>query len=245
VSVTTLLLSCETVLLALVSLLVIGLLRSHAEILRRLGPEESDRSLPPAPTPDEHRAEAPVARDVAGSTLDGDAIQVGFGAGGAPTLLAFLSSGCSVCAGLWRELDGGRGPGLPGSTRLVAVVKDPSHERPTRLRELAPAEIPLVMSSQAWEDYGVPTSPYFVYIDGLSGRVYGEGAASSWEQVRSLLSDALDDLELMGAPGGEIRVSRSPAAARALRAEQELARAGVGPGHPSLYPSRGSEAEER
>ena len=38
----TVLVACETVLLALLVLLVAGLLRSHAEILRRLGPASAE-----------------------------------------------------------------------------------------------------------------------------------------------------------------------------------------------------------
>src|SRR5436305_980589 len=38
----TVLVACETLLLVLLVLLVAGLLRSHAEILRRLGPPEDD-----------------------------------------------------------------------------------------------------------------------------------------------------------------------------------------------------------
>ena len=51
-------------------------------------------------------------------------------------------------------------------------------ESPSRLRDLAPADVPVVMSSQAWEDYGVTMSPYFVLV-GADGEVRGEGAASS------------------------------------------------------------------
>ena len=235
------LLACETVLLVLLSVLVVGLLRSHAEILRRLGPERNEGVASveiPASALTPERDDAPLAIDVSGATLNGDAVQIGLSPGGAPTLLAFLSSGCTVCQGFWRDFQSDRRGPLPGGARLAIVVKNSSHERPARLRELAPSDVPLVMSSAAWEAYGVPTTPYFVYVDGSSGKVYGEGAASSWEQVGSLLADALDDIEVLDSQSGPGPLAKpvSSGAERALRAERELQQAGIGPGHPSLYP---------
>jgi len=214
------LVSAETVVLVLLCLLVAGLLRSHAEILRRLesvtgeGPER----LPQPPARD---ADAP-APDVAGVSLAGDAFQIGM-ATGSGTLLAFLTSGCATCKGFWDAFRDR--PELPAGGRLVIVCKDGSHESPTRLRELAPPDVPVVLSSAAWEAYGVPVAPYFVYVDGSSGLVQGEGAASAWPQVVSLLTDALADANGYGDGG----------AGRARRAEAELELAGIGPGHPSLY----------
>ncbi len=235
-------LACETVLLVLLSILVVGLLRSHAEILRRLGPEAKEAGpgveIPP-PASASERDHAPLAKDISGATLNGDAVQIGLGPGGAPTLLAFLSSGCTVCAGFWRDFQSDRRGELPGGARLAIVVKDSSHERPARLRELAPSDVVLVMSSAAWEAYGVPTTPYFVYVDGCSGRVYGEGAASSWEQVGSLLADALDDIEVLNPQSNPEPLAKPvrSGSERSQLAERELQQAGIGPGHPSLYPS--------
>ena len=39
-------------------------------------------------------------------------------------------------------------------------------------------------------------SPYFCFVDGTEAMVRSEGAATSWEQVRSLLTDAIADEEL-------------------------------------------------
>jgi hypothetical protein len=77
------------------------------------------------------------------------------------------------------------------------VVKDREMESPSRLKELAPSDIPVLMSSQAWTDYDVAMSPYFLFVDSASGTVRSEGSASSWEQVRSLLRDAIEDERLM------------------------------------------------
>jgi hypothetical protein len=77
----------------------------------------------------------------------------------------------------------------------VVVTKDSSFESPSKLRELSSPGVHLVMSSQAWSDYKIEGSPYFVYVSGDGGGVLSEGSASSWDQVRSLLRDALADYE--------------------------------------------------
>ena len=90
-------------------------------------------------------------------------VKIGFGEGYPPTLLAFLSSGCAVCEGFWKDLQGGRRPAeLPADIRVVAVSKDLTHESPSRLRSLAPRGTPVVSSSAAWDEYRVPAAPYFV-----------------------------------------------------------------------------------
>jgi hypothetical protein len=217
----TALVACETVLLVLLTMLVAGLLRSHAEILRRLGPGgdgEGDAPRAAAAPPRDDEA----APDVAGVTLAGDAAKLALGAPGAPdTLLAFLSTGCETCKGFFSTF--AEGAPLPHDIRLVVVTKDTSRESPSRLRELA-GDLPLVMSSAAWSDYRVPGSPYFVLARG--GRIAGEGSASEWAQLASLLRDAFDDLDAFGSDGE----------ARALRADRALRSAGIGPGDPSLYP---------
>ena len=166
-------------------------------------------------------------------------------AGSQSTLVAFLSSGCSTCGNFWEAFSPGARPELPGAARLVVVTKDTTHESPTKIRRLAPDDVPVIMSTDAWAAYNVPVSPYFVYVDGESGEVYGEGAGSNWEQVASLLEDALDDEALKRSvqrsrqraaqkearEGQRARRARS----RAARAERELAAAGIRPGHPSLY----------
>jgi hypothetical protein len=111
-------------------------------------------------------------------------------------------------------------------TRLVVVTKGPEAESESRLRDLAPAGVALVQSTEAWTDYEVPVSPYFVLVDGPSGSVIGEGSAASWGQVGSLMSQALADAG-----------SRRPDFIDngELRADAELRRAGIHPGDPSLY----------
>ncbi len=178
----------ETALLILLSVLVAGLLRSHAEILRklhRLGLGDDDQTAVPVRVTT-RTAAGTQAFDVAGVTPDGDAVHIGVG-GRQATLFAFLSSGCVSCQPLWDGLARGE-PGLPELVRVVAVTRGAGAESPGRLRPLAPPGVPVVMSDAAWSDYGVAGSPYMVYVDG--GRVTGEGSVSGWDQLRSLLARA-------------------------------------------------------
>ena len=198
----------ETIVLALLSVVVVALLRSHAEILRRLPePEEPEPSLPhdepivlsdgarlPAHLPSPRRR-ATEAHDISGTTPAGDAVVVSM-AVGSNTVLAFLSTGCLTCRTFWDGLQPAVRTPLPGGARVVVVVKDPAFESPSKLRELAPPDVQVVQSSRAWEDFGIEMSPYFCFVDGSTGEVRSEGAAMTWEQVASLLRDALLDEEL-------------------------------------------------
>jgi hypothetical protein len=212
--------SIETVLLVLLVVLVAGLLRSHAEILRRLGPASADvagaDAVPPPPSAP-RAAVAPAA--LTGTTPTGDPLTLSFeGAGSMPTLLAFLTSGCGTCQGFWETLGE---PRLPPGVQTVIVARDSDREAPAKLRRLAPAGVPVVMSSEAWSDYAVPGAPYFVLVDGV---VRGEGVATSWQALASLVSEAIEDGHL------------DAGSRRARRVDDTLAAAGIGPGHPSLYP---------
>jgi hypothetical protein len=228
--VTTAVISVETILLLIVLVLVAGLLRSHAEILRRL-------ANPASPTPGTDPRLAPVAPErhrgtpapaIAGPTPDGDAISLELDAsGGDPTLLAFLTTGCSTCAGFWETLGE---PRLPAGVRTVVVTHGAQRERPAALRRLAPEGIPVIMSSQAWRDYAVPGAPYFVLVDAT---IRGEGAATSWSALSSLVSDAIEDARALRA-GARPRASNGTE--RAQTVDRTLAGAGIGPDHPSLYP---------
>jgi hypothetical protein len=193
----------ETIVLALLAVVVVSLLRSHAELLRRLPDpdEEHDHehehdapSERPVLSPDLPRPKriASRAHDVTGSTLDGDQVVVS-AASGTNTLFAFLSTGCLTCQGFWDGLQPGAREPLPGDTRVVVVVKDPAFESPSRLAKLAPPDVPVIQSSAAWDDFGVHMSPYFCFVDGATGELRSEGAAMTWQQVSSLLTDALFD----------------------------------------------------
>lgn len=254
----------EAVAIALLALLVAGLLRSHAEILRSLHelgagqpPEHWPAAVaPPAAStakvvselefPGVREGIAPPrsidltdptistmqAVDISGLTPWDESLAVGVSGGQSRSLVAFLSTGCGTCAGFWDELNQPGGARLSEGTRLVIVTRGEDEESISALRRIAPAHETVIMSSQAWSDYEVPGSPYFLLIE--DGRVTGEGSGSSWQQVRALLGQAADD--------NEVRRSRRPASGgmngrdRADLVDRELSAAGIHPGHPSLYP---------
>jgi hypothetical protein len=200
------LVSVETVLLVLLVVLVAALLRSHAEILRRLGPEGA--GPPRLPDPPAGVRLATEAPEIAGVTPTGDAISLSLN--GTPTLLAFLSSGCTSCARFWETLGEGR---LPDDVQALIVTRGPDREQHSKLRSFGRHNVPVVMSSAAWDDYAVPGSPYFVLVE--RGEVRGEGVATTWDALTSLLGDAVEE-------------------ERGI--DERLAAAGIGPDHPSLFP---------
>jgi hypothetical protein len=233
VSIGTVVMIVETILLGVALLFVVALLRSHAEILRRLaaievGAGDADRPGPAAPT--RAGGAGGIARDIVGETLAGDAVKLALGAGSPRTLVAFLGSGCAACGPLWAGLRDGYTS--PGDTRLIVVTKGPERESISRLRTLAPVSREVVMSSAAWESFTVPATPHFVLVDGGAGEILGRGSATSWAQIETLLTDAEADRQPHLSHG---------TSDRAARAEQALAAAGITAGHPSLYPSRDAD----
>jgi len=234
----------EGVAIALLAVLVLGLLRSHALILKALhelgaglelekdagtGASRSGGSPGPVQVEIESgvvanaRPEDSRAVDVVGTTLDGRDHTVDVSGRGQRTLLAFLSSGCSVCQTFWEEFRHGD-VDVPGGARLVVVAKGPEEESISTLRRLAGDRLELVQSSGGWTDYGIPGSPYFVFVE--EGVITGEGSSTTWEQVRDLMGQAVaDDLAERGAHDNLPRMDR------------ELLDSGIHPGHPSLYES--------
>ena len=155
----------SAVLLAVALLFLVALLRSHAEILRRLAALESawDAGVAagwepwPRPSLAARPCGARLARrpTSAGQTLAGDALKVSLGQGAPDTLLAFMGTGCHACAPLWDALRDERVP-TPAGARLVVVTKGPERERLARLLEIAPADAEVVMSTAAWSDFASP-----------------------------------------------------------------------------------------
>ena len=214
----------EAVVIALLVVLVAGLLKSHAEILReldRLGgtpttPSQAERlrvtGLGQAPT-----------REVSGVEPGGSTVSVSLDLGHGETLLAFLSTGCASCRVFWAEL--GESPKLPtNTTRPVIVTKGPQAESPGKVRELAPGGVSVVMSDEAWDDYRVPLTPYFMLVDGRGG-VLGEGSATNMEHLVDLLRQSAADADptKLGTKGRE------------RFTDETLSRSGVEPGDASLY----------
>jgi hypothetical protein len=277
-----------TVVVLLLGLLVAGLLRSHADILKALHdlgagvgdpaapgpggvPHHDVRLLatargatgrdgapglvamgPPLP-PERDTASAPA---VAGVTPTGDALAVAVSGHDHLTLLAFLSSGCATCAAFWQAFEDPRRTGLPADVRLVVVTKGPEMEIPGEVRARARPGLAVVMSTEAWGDYEVPGSPFFVLVDGTTGRRVGEGVAHRFEQVAELVrrarvdarsfetavrdgsgrSDDPDDPDGLDGLDGRHGGVGLDGPRREAANDQVLAAAGILPGDPSLYP---------
>ena len=225
----------------LLGLLVVGLLRSHAEILRRL-----DRAG--AGLSDAHGQESTISmtarnhrpsrsfRDITGVTPDGEPVVLSTAAGGDPTLIAFLSTTCSSCASFWENFDsssryfGGR------RHRILIVTLGETEESPSRALSLARGDADVVMSTTAWNDFGVPGAPYFALVDSPTGEVIGEGSASTFTALEEFLEDASNDRQWDR--------DRSAAHDEESRIDQELRDAGLSPGDPRLYPDKGDIAED-
>lgn len=256
----------EAVVIALLTLLVVGLLRSHAEILRALhdlgvnldeerSPDHTFRirSSGGASGPDvdlsdpflgvieawrlvDDPATLGAARDVVGETPDGEVAAVGVVDVDHPTLLAFLSSGCATCEDFWEAFGHGVSLEFDGrDVRIVAVTKGPDNESPGVVAGLAGTGFTTLMSDEAYDAYGVPVSPYFVLVDAHGSAIVGEGAATSWTQLASLLGRVVAD---RGAALGANRTRREllSGTARQRRVDRELDAAGIGPDHPSVTP---------
>lgn len=235
----------NTLILALVLVIVVGLLRSHAAILRRLHELERDtdgdfgrefgRGADQGPAPVRLADPTTRNRPLRGVTLTGE--QVVFALGGVEhdTLLVFLSSGCLTCRDFWDTFSG-EGVTLPAGTRMVIVTKDLDDESPSELHRLAPTSIEVVCSSATWSDFEVPGSPYVIAIEGTTGRIQGEGTGMSWEQVAGLLAQATGDRHYL--TGDDTAGITKPLSdvEREARVDRELMQAGVFPGDPSLYP---------
>lgn len=241
----------------LLGVLVVGLLRSHAEILKALHDlgvnlEDGAVSAParrrpavsshgPVRTADgvpQPSRDGPLgpAVDLRGALPAGGAAVVAVTDVDHSTLLAFLSTGCGTCGAFWDALRDDPARALPDAeTRIVVVTNGPEAESPAAVAELAPPGLVTIMSSEAWDDFGVPVSPYFVLVDGPSGQVVGEGAGTSWEQVAELLGKAVAD-GAAAAPRDQRPVTRMGGQDRADRIDRELKAAGIEPGDPSLYP---------
>jgi len=252
------------VVVLLLAVLVAGLLRSHADILKSLhdlgvgvgdpGAADADPQAPhPWPTstrgpgdavpvtmgpplpPERNSTSAPT---VAGVTPDGHALAVSMTGGDHLTLLAFLSSGCASCSGFWKAFHRPGELGLPDRTRLVVVTKGPDREIPAEVAAQSPRSLPVVMSTEAWDDYEVPGSPFFVLVDAAGGRRIGEGVANHIHQVVDLVRRADVDARPLGAVGhGPVAAGGLDGPERERANDAELRRAGVLPGDPSLYPA--------
>lgn len=230
-----------TLAVVVLTVLVAGLLRSHAVILRQLHDLGSgvdagaadDRTPPSVPDdlelPQPRAAvEGRAATDLSGAGPHGEALAIPVVETTHDTILVFLSSGCTTCHAFWDEL---READLPDRTRVIVVTKGEDAESVTAVADVAPRDLTVVMSSEAWTAYDVPGSPYVVHVDGPSGRVRGEGTGPNWQQVQRMLLQGAGDLDARRA--GQ---RKAPADARREHdVDRVLLAAGIEPGDPSLY----------
>jgi hypothetical protein len=247
------------------AVLVAGLLRSHADILRslhELGVGVGDPATsaagattalptpttaptgsladPPAPSSAPGLGPAPT---VAGVTPSGDARAVAVDNNDGLTLLGFLSSGCATCAGFWDALQSPDLLDLPEGTRVAIVTKGPDREVPSEVRALTTGRVPVVMSTDAWLDYKIPGSPFFVLVDGTTGYMVGQGVARHVGQLAELIRRAEHDRSTDQSNPRRRRREPEPepdrldGPARAAAADDVLQAAGIHPGDPSLYPT--------
>ena len=201
------------VVVALVVVLLAGVLRSHAEILRALhdvgiyvdgrdepaaqsrvgdaagGTADPAESLPAT-------ASGPAPAHVSGTTPDGELVSLELHGRREPTLLAFLTTGCVTCLTFWEAL---ADKSLPGF-RVVVLTRGEEAESPSAVAELAPKGVTTLLSTEAWEDFGVPGAPYFIHVE--DGRMVGEGVATGWEQLVRMLDRADLDRTALAAQGG-------------------------------------------
>ncbi len=236
-----------TFVVLVLGLLVAGLLRSHADILRSLhelgvgvgdpvtatgSPPMVSADDPPAPSSAPGLGPAPT---VAGVTPSGDARAIAVDNNDGLTLLGFLSSGCATCAGFWDALQAPGALDLPEGTRVAIVTKGPDREVPGEVRALTTGRVPVVMSTEAWIDYQIPGSPFFVLVDGTTGHMVGQGVARHVGQLAELIRRAEHDRSPAARRGRGKRRLDGPA--RAAAADDVLQAAGIHPSDPSLYPS--------
>lgn len=199
-------LTIQSVLLVLLAVFVVGLLRSHAQILRslaafgetlRTGEDEPGASgggiaARAADERSDHPAVSGTDLDMEGTTPLGDPIAVTLAGAPQLSLLAFLSTTCGTCLEFWRAFAEPGNEHVAGTTsKLVIVTKGPEQESPDDVARLAPRHVEVVMSQGAWERYEVPYAPYFVLVDGHESRVIGDGVASSYDELRELLAPAM------------------------------------------------------
>ena len=192
-----------TLVVALLAVLVAGLLRANAEVIRslhqmgvNLGPDA------PASPPLRHPGcpsypgptDAGDVIDLVGDHPRGDAISLAVSGVRHDTLIAFLTSGCQTCRGFWDSFQRGRrmsrrgpaGGGDPGARSRVAG-HDRQPGRPRRRRR---------PGGDVHRGLGAlrrPVRSVFRVRLGAGGRVVGEGVAAGWEEVRRLVANAVAD----------------------------------------------------
>ena len=216
----------EAVVILLLLVLVGGLLKSHAEILRQLHSLGASEDLigPSTSRAISTTLGAAAVTQITGVDPDGGRVVVSVDHGRGNTLIAFLSSGCASCRVFWTEFAGEFELPDP-TTRPLIVTKGADSESPSKISDLAPAAVKVVMSTEMWDTFRVPLTPYFLYVSG-TGDVIGEGSATTWTHLLSLLKQSEAD---------SIDPSALDTTQRVDLANKRLSASGIDPDDPSLY----------
>lgn len=223
------------VVVALLGLLVVSLLRTQAEILRRLNNlgirlDEDESSAPM--TLRTHPSRTSTS-DISGVNPKGEPVVKSLQIGDDPILLAFLSTTCTSCSEFWNALDSDSMVFHEARYRVLVVTLGPSEESPTRALKLSGAGVDVVMSSKAWEAFDVPGAPYFAVVDTVSQEVIGEGTAVDMSSLTTFLRDAAGDRRW-----DQSKMRDRTDSDRERIIDDELRRAGLHPGDPRLHHDR-------
>lgn len=223
----------EGVIILLLLVLVAGLLRSHADILRKLdalGAGEDSQIIRSGQNGDvtrtPMRTEPASLAAISGQTPLGDTASVALKDSRGYVLVAFMSTGCTTCKPFWKAFRDGMD--MPrADIRPVIVTKGTHEESPGEIRERAPLDITTIMSSETWDAFRVPGTPYFQLVNTESGVVVGEGSAGSWPRLVEMIERSLGDEGV------------SPIALTTRQRYEDssstLRESGIEPGDPSLY----------
>lgn len=223
-------------------MLVVGLLRANADILRRLESVGAGLEGSSASSHDHgaitltRKPETAVShRTIAGVTPDGEPLVASLASGTDPTLVAFLSTTCSTCTPFWEGLESSVMHFGGHRHRVVIVTLGESEESPTRAQSMRRGSVDVIMSSDGWSSFEVPGAPYFALIEATTGQVVGEGSAMTFESLTEFLTDATNDQKWDLQNSAESEESRIDA---------DLREAGILPGDPRLYPQKGDIIED-
>jgi hypothetical protein len=106
------------------------------------------------------------------------------------------------------------------------VTKGAEAESPAAIAQLMNPAVSTLMSTEAWESFAVPATPYFVLVDNGGGQIVGEGSAATWAQVEDMMRRAIAD---------DRHSLRRSTSERKADVDEELTAAGIEPGDARLY----------
>jgi hypothetical protein len=154
-----------------------------AEVLRRARPIPTYRDHP-----------ATVGHDLVGVDPGGAPRSIGMADGGGAVCVLFLSSSCQGCRDLWDGM-AALGRALGPDVRVVVATRGPEAEDAAAVARLAASGgadrvTEVVMSSQAYVDYGVAGPPFYAVTVGPDVRTEGVawGVGETAEAVRGALA---------------------------------------------------------